>query len=307
MHETESRIPAASLWDNVAFNLHYAIPTLLQGSFTPRPFWVGFFSHLQRGPNAVDFIIRLRKTLGHDYIWVRLGGTKSLLVLDPDGISRVLDRSPEIYADPAAKRDGMRLFQPQAVTISRGADWHDRRRFNEAVVDYGVPLHCLASRFLEVIQSSIDADDGRLSTYETWKDFDELFATITRQIIFGRTARDDGAITGLLENMLCEANRPRKPVKSKYFDEFYGRIQQYVDRADPNSLVGMFPDAPQTERTQVANQIPHWMFAMWKTLGANTVRALALIPGVYGANLQTMGMLATITAAIHSSGFRGSE
>jgi cytochrome P450 len=34
---------------------------------------------------------------------------------------------------------------------------------------------------------------------------------------------------------------------------------------------------PATELTEVEQQIPHWLFAMWQTLGINTVRALALI------------------------------
>jgi cytochrome P450 len=41
--------------------------------------------------------------------------------------------------------------------------------------------------------------------------------------------------------------------------------------------VARIPDAPQTDKTRVTHQIPHWVFAMRDTLGANVFRALALV------------------------------
>lgn len=271
------QIPAASLWDNLAFNLLHAVPILLQGTFTRRPFWVGFFSRVQRGPAAVRLVSRLRRKLRSEYIWIRLGGTRSLLVLDCDGVEHILQSSPDVYADPQVKRDGMNVFQPCAVTISRGEDWRDRRRFNEAVLDSGRTLHRQAGHFLKVIRREILPAEGPPPRFECWKDLDRLFARITRQIIFGATARDDTNITGLLKKMMCQANRPRKPAKSQYFDDFYRRIRDYLDAAQPDSLAGLCREVTRTDRTRVENQIPHWMFAMGETLAANTVRALALI------------------------------
>jgi cytochrome P450 len=271
------RIASASLWDNLRYNLCHVIPILLQGTFTRRRFWVGFWTRLQRDPASVRFVHRLRKKLGADYIWINLGGTKTLLVLDPAGVQHVLKQSPAVFADPPAKRKGMNVFQPNAVTISRGDAWQDRRRFNEAVLDSGQSLHRYAGRFLEIIQNEIAPADRRHRTFETWSDFDDLFARITRQIIFGAAARDDTTITGLLKQMMREANRVRKPKKSKHFDDFYARIGSYLNTAEPNTLCVLCKEEHSTEQTRVENQIPHWMFAMWETLAANTVRALALI------------------------------
>src|SRR5213078_4374902 len=46
---------------------------------------------------------------------------------------------------------------------------------------------------------------------------------------------------------------------------------------EPGSLIERFAGAPQTDRTRVVHQIPHWIFAMRDTLGANAYRALAAI------------------------------
>ena len=66
--------------------------------------------------------------------------TAALLVLSLDDVRRVLEGSPDPFAsDPEAKRDGMVAFQPDALTISRGELWENRRRFTEAVLDTGEP------------------------------------------------------------------------------------------------------------------------------------------------------------------------
>jgi hypothetical protein len=47
----------------------------------------------------------------------------------------------------------------------------------------------------------------------------------------------------------------------------------------------MVGDAPQSDQTRIAQQIPHWMFAMRDTLGANAYRALALAASGHRDNL----------------------
>ena len=44
----------------------------------------------------------------------------------------------------------MAAFQPDALTLSRGDLWRNRRLFAENVLDTGRPLHRLAERFLTV-------------------------------------------------------------------------------------------------------------------------------------------------------------
>jgi cytochrome P450 len=66
-------------------------------------------------------------------------------------------------------------------------------------------------------------------------------------------------------------------VRSKQFAPFYRRIGEYLERAEPDSLMARCQETPASERTAVAGQVPHWMFAMWETLSANTARTLAAI------------------------------
>ncbi len=70
---------------------------------------------------AVKFCqtIRAKYQIGYLYLSFK---NRSLLIFDYEGIKRVLDNSPFIYADPDLKRMGMSHFQPNALTISRGED-----------------------------------------------------------------------------------------------------------------------------------------------------------------------------------------
>ena len=266
-------IPALSLRDDLLFNLGYAIPLALQGTFTRNPRWVGFFSRVHLDPAAVRFVGRLQQRYRGGVLGLHLGLTKSVLVLDPDGVQHVLDNSPYVYADPPPKRKGMAVFQPNAVTISRGDDWRDRRRFNEAVLDADRPAHQEAEAILEIVRAEVVL----APRLERWDDFDGLFARIMRQVIFGRSARDDAELTDRLRSLLREANRPIRLGKSRHFEPFYDHIRRYLSSPEPGGLVSLCRRTPASERTKVENQIPHWMFAMWETLGANTVRALAAI------------------------------
>ena len=270
-------IPSLSLWDNLIYNLCYAIPVGLQGSFTRERFWVRFWTRVHPDPAGVRFVSRLRRKYQSELLYLRLMATKSVLVLDRDSVRHVLDHSPFIYADGRPKRAGMQLFQPNALTISRGDDWRERRRFNEAVLEFSSTPHRYAEQILSIVQQEIAPTSRPGARLQRWDDFDHLFANITRQVIFGRSARDDSALTVLLRRMMRESNRAIKPRRSRYFEPFYRRIRHYLQAAEPGSLAELCRLVPSTEQTKVENQIPHWMFAMWETLSANTVRALAVI------------------------------
>ena len=271
-------IPSASLWENLVYNLCYLIPTALQGTFTRNRFWVGFWTRVHPDPAAVGFVSRLRKKYGRNVpaIYLRMLATPTLLVLDRKAVPSVLAYSPDQYIGAKAKRDGLGHFQPDAVTISRGEEWADRRRFNEAVLDYG-RLHRYADRFLGVVRDEIAPTTRPAPSFQTWDDFDGFFARMMRRIIFGEAARDDAEVTDWLRNMMRESNNPLGHAKSRYFDPFYERVRKYLGAAEPGSLAALCAQTPSTAETKLENQVPHWMFAMWETLGTNTLRALALI------------------------------
>jgi cytochrome P450 len=171
----------------------------------------------------------------------------------------------------------MSHFQPNAVTISRGEEWKDRRRFNEAVLDSGHELHQYADRFLAIIRREIASRRQLAGSQLTWDDLADLFEKITLQIIFGDEARNDTSLTGALLQMMRESNQAFGLSKSRLFDAFYTKIRSYLQSPEDRSLVQMCIQVRSTETTRVENQIPHWMFAMNETLATNTARALTLI------------------------------
>ncbi|MGH8531346.1 MAG: cytochrome P450 [Gammaproteobacteria bacterium] len=269
-------IPAVSFFDSLRYNLFHMIPYLCRGIFTENRFWVRFWSKYQRDPGAVKFIGGLRRKYHSEYLYIYMLTTKSLLVLAHDGIKRVLEQSPMIYAEAEQKRKRMSHFQPNAVTISRGQEWQDRRKFNAAVLQNGV--HQYADHFLEIIREEIASktSQGR-NILLAWDDFQELFEKITLQIIFGK-GTNDTPLTDALKKMMLESNKLLfVGKKSKYFDNFYKKIANHLASPRDKSLASLCKEVPSTTVTKVENQIPHWMFAMKDTLVINTVRAMALI------------------------------
>jgi cytochrome P450 len=204
-----------------------------------------------------------------------MGKDEVLLVHHPDDIKLVLEGSPEPFAsDPDTKRKGMLAFQPNALTISRGDLWANRRRFAEAVLDTGSPLHRLASQFGTVVRAETDAlaDGGKVR----WDDLHRTFQRITRRVVFGNAAADDTAISDQLADLMAAGNRmPGKPASGD--EPFIERVQAYVDAAEAGSLCSLVADAPADGDTDPAGQLVHWLFAMGDTLPANLLRALALL------------------------------
>ena len=165
-----------------------------------------------------------------------------------DDVRRVLEGSPEPFAaDPDAKRRGMEHFQPTALTISRDGAWEERRRFNEAVLDTGRPAHRLAKRFATVIAQEGAALITEIETdgdgYLDWDAFNLCVRRIASRAVLGDDARDDGRVFELLSKLMEEANGLPKE-RSEYYEPFRKRIEGYVDDPEPESLVGLFAEAP---------------------------------------------------------------
>jgi cytochrome P450 len=81
----------------------------------------------------------------------------------------------------------------------------------------------------------------------------------------------------MLEERMHEANRLVATGDDDGLFELHGRLERYVRDAEQGSLVARFADAPQSDRTRVVHQIPHWMFATRDTLAMNVARTLAVI------------------------------
>jgi cytochrome P450 len=231
-------------------------------------------TRLDTDSRAVATLSRLRDKHGGEGL--RLLGGRIVVVWGLGSIADVLERSAEEFAgDTGAKAKGMCHFQPDALTLSRGETWADRRRCTESVLATHDSIHPHGRRFLTVIADEVQ----RLGPRDRldYGDWEELFDHIALRVIFGDAARDDQRLTGLLERLMGEANRVVALSRGDDYYAFYGALEQHVRDPQPESLMARFADAPHTDETRVVQQIPHWIFAMRDTLGANVYRGLAAI------------------------------
>jgi cytochrome P450 len=271
--DADGGLPAASLAESLRFVGLVLVPTLARGLFSPRPKVSRRLAEMDADGRAISFLSNLRRHHGGQGI--RLLGGRLVVVWGVDAIRDVLDRSADVYAsDSGAKGKGMSHFQPDALTLSRGEEWRDRRAFNEAVLATAEAIHPDAERFLAVVGDEV----GRLRTGGlAFPDWEELFDHIALRVIFGDRSRDDRELTDLLEKLMAEANRLVGLSRGDDYHELYGRLERKLADPEPGSLLAHFEDAPQTDRTRVVHQVPHWMFATRDTLATNTFRALAML------------------------------
>jgi cytochrome P450 len=232
---------------------------------------------------AVRLLRKLRRAHDGRPVWVRVVKDRALLLLDTDDVRRALEGSPHPFAsDPEAKRKGMAHFQPDALTISRGALWEDRRRFADAVLESGAAEHHLAARFRAVAEEEVGAvlDGGGAEL--TYSRLHSAYRRLVRRIVLGDEAADDEELSDQLATLMDQANgMPSSP--SDELAPFQERVAQYLDAAAEGSLAGIAAATPTSADTRPAGQLTHWLFATQDTLCVNVVRALALVATQPGA------------------------
>jgi cytochrome P450 len=270
-----SRLPEASIADSLKVVGAGLAPALVRGLFSPRPGAMKLLTAVGADERTVNVLRDIRRRHGGD--GVKLLGGRIVVLWGPDAIRDVLDRSAEDFAgDSGAKGKGMGHFQPDALTVSRGEEWRDRRAFNEAVLATSEPLHPASQRFVAVAAEEVArlrARGGHLA----WSEWERLFDRLTLRVVFGDRASDDREMTDRLERLMGEANRLVGLGDSDELHELHGDFEHYLRDPEPGTLIAGFAKAPQSERTRVVHQLPHWVFATRDTLGANAFRALAAI------------------------------
>jgi cytochrome P450 len=267
-------LPSASLPEALSVILTGVLPALVRGLFSPRRSAMKLLTSLDADGRAIRVLSNLRRKHGGEGIKLLAG--RIVVVWGQRAITQVLDGSAEAYAgDSGAKAKGMSHFQPDALTLSHGDEWRDRRAFNESVLAAGESLHPFARRFLQVVAGEVERHGARDAL--AWPDWERLFDHITLRVIFGDRAREDQQLTSLLEELMREANRVVGLGRSDRYYELYGRLERYLLDPGTESLIAQIAHAPQSDRTRIVQQIPHWMFAMRDTLAANAYRALAVI------------------------------
>ncbi len=265
--------PHASVLEGVRFTAQIGAPNIILGLFNKREVPARIASKVAAdylGYRLVDGMVRSH---GPGPFYVRVARDEALLVHHPDDLRFVLGGSPDPFAsDPDAKRKGMAAFQPEALTISRGREWQERRKFAEAVLDTDKPAHRLAQPFTEV---AADTAAVLASGPIQWQNFNEALQRMTRRVVFGTAAADDTDLTALLGELMSAGNRmPGEPAPG--YEEFISRIESYLAEPEAGSLAALVPQAPDPG-VRPAGQLVHWMFAMGDTLAANVFRTLGVL------------------------------
>jgi cytochrome P450 len=265
--------PHASALEGIRFTAQIGAPNIIQGLFSKRELPVKIASRLGTDHLGFELVDGLVKKYGPGPFYVRVAKDESLLVTHPDDLKFVLGGSPDPFAsDPEPKVKGMAAFQPDALTISRGDLWAQRRQFADAVLEPDRPVHRLAESW-----TGICADAARelAGTPIQWADIDRAFLRVIRRVILGNSAGDDTRITDLLGELMAQGNKmPGEP--GPQYPEFIAAIQRYIDKAEPGSLAAQVTAAP-TPPGGAAGQMVHWMFALKANLAANVLRTLAAL------------------------------
>ncbi len=265
--------PHASIVEGLRFTAQVAVPNVIQGLFRRRRTATQVAAKTGADGLAVGFMSGLKRSYGEGPLWIRVATDEALLALGPDAIRHALEHAPDPFAaDPEPKKSAMERFQPDALTISRDPEWAERRRFTEAVLDTGKPAHRLSERFAPVAVAEASALPSALE----WEVWNEAVRRVARRVILGDGAADDTQLSQMLGELMDKANPPGKG-DAELLDRFTERLARYVAAAEPGSLVGLFADAPVTERTRPERQVTHWLFALGDTLAINALRCLALL------------------------------
>ena len=265
-------LPRASTIESLRFTAQIGVPNVLSGLFRKRGAVVAVTTRIGVEGAAHTLMSELVSSYGPEPFWVKVAGDDTVVVHHPDDIRLVLEGSPDHFAsDPDAKRKGMRAFQPDALTISRGDLWQQRRTFAESVLETGSPVHGLADRFGAAAEQ--EATALLQGDAFTFNDFHVAFSRLARRVILGDSAAADVEVSDALAELMSRGNKmPDEPAEG--YDAFLARLQAYVDAAEPGSLASVAADAPAPPGG-AAGQLIHWLFATGDTLATNAFRALA--------------------------------
>ncbi len=266
----------ASWGETLRVGLAVLVPIVAQGAILRRPRIVALVRRWDLERRAAVVLRRLRWRHREDFLLLRVPGRRVVLVLTPEGVRRVLSGAPEPYA-PASREKVAALehFQPHGVLVSRGPVRAARRRYNEAVLDTGQPVHRLGAVIEATIADEVAGTD--LSGDLSWVRFSALWWRIVRRTVLGAGARDDEQLIRLLNSLRADANwaylRPRRTALRTRFEE---RLRFHLDRAEPGSLAAVLAETPADPDVDPAGQVPHWLFA-FDAAGIAAYRALSLL------------------------------
>lgn len=285
-----------SLADNFRLQVYVSIPAFLWGLVVPRRFFVWCLARWDEGRYTARFFSGLREKYRAELLRGWFPFRSTLLVLDPESIDAVL-KSDENAADPFLKKRAVSRFVPDALVISSGDEWSDRRRFNEKVLALGLP-HPHRDAFREIVFREVDQlTAGRAGAVLRWTDFELLGERVSHQVILG-----SGQIEPEMAAQLRRAARSGNLALWRNrgaLSAFYAWIERHLSahrafdsgsrrgrqvNGEPVSTrclmhkgVELLEEGGTTPATRVPAQMGFWFFVIKDAMELHVARTLALI------------------------------
>ncbi|MFF0267166.1 cytochrome P450 [Kribbella sp. NPDC004536] len=298
-------LPFASALDSARILRDVLGPVVAQGPILRRPRLGTLAERLHADDRALRQARRLRRRYGDGPVLLRLPGRTLALVLAPADVHRLLAETPEPFAAASGEKvAALTHFQPHAVLVTNSSLRATRRKLNEQALDAHSPVHHHGHRFVEVVREELDALHATLG----WNDFRAIWSRVVRRIVLGDAARDNVVLTTQLDQLRADANWAQLgPSHDELRTRFLASIAQYVDKAEPGSLVESL--SLQPEELDPAGQVPHWLFAfdaagiaLWRLFAVLGTRPALLEPIVAEAyHPEASPLLAYAGAAVQES------
>lgn len=256
------------------------LPTLAKGPLIRRRKVVGLAERAHLDDKAVRCMQALRRKYGAGPLVLPIPFRPQALLLSAEDVRMVLEYSPEPFAAASReKQSALDHFEPENVLASRGANRAQRRALNEATLETSCERHSISALFARVVDEEmelISAAAIRNGTLD-WNIFFTGWMCMVRRIMLGDAARDDTALTDLLEKLRYRANygflRRQAPRQRQ---QLLDQLAQYVSRAAPESLAGQMARHCTDPAQMPHHQLPQYLFAFDPGAMA-TFRTLAML------------------------------
>jgi len=271
--------------DYVRLQWRLALPMVLGGLVAPsRRHW----PHLVRRQSTVA-TYRVLRSIRKKYgprTWSRLPFKSTLLVLDRDGIDKVL-KSKDNFADPFLKKWPLSCFTPSGVIVSRNQPptlpglWSARRPVNNYALAFGGSQHPDANVFAWIVDDEVKQLLKDRPDVLVWEDFSTLAAKISQQVIFGR-----GKYCPDFEQHVSRIVSASNWGIARHCDlrPFFKRLRTQLDeQASPRAghlvcrAARWVTKKGNRDQVQPSSQVAFWAFVTKDAIELHTVRTLALI------------------------------
>ena len=273
-------VATLSWWDNMRMHCYVTMPSFLLGIVTVNSWCLRWFTRWGTGRATMRFLHELRQKYGCDHLWMWFPMRRTLLVLARETMHAVMVSDADA-ADPWLKKQALSRFIPDALVISSGDAWRDRRRFNERIL-------CLKRRprhhdvYGNIVRKEVSALVPRRVDELSWDQFQTLGERISQQVILG-AGRVSTELAAQLASLVRCSNMMSRPTVP--FLDFYAQIDSYLaGRMALGSRTCLVADSSTalnqgsaTDVTQVPAQIGFWLFVLKDALELHVARTLALI------------------------------